>query len=75
MIYIKSIELSDRDSSTDVVDMINLSDGRAIASWNGQASYCVYDKTRGRIEVGAQLVSTEDGESYYGEGFKVYIFA
>jgi hypothetical protein len=74
-ITITSIEESDRNCSTDVVDVIHLSDGRQISAWNGNASYCVYDRARGRVEVGSALVSVEDRESYSGEAFQIYTFA
>jgi hypothetical protein len=74
-ITITSIEESDRNCSTDVVDIVHLSDGRQISAWNGNSSYCVYDKARGRVEVGASLVSVEDGESYSGEAFQIFTFA
>ncbi len=72
---IVSIEISDRDCSTDVVDIIHLSDGRSIQAWNGQASYCVYDKAKGRVEIGASLISSEEDETYSGEPFTVFTFA
>jgi hypothetical protein len=72
---ITSIELSERDNSTDVVDIITLSDGRVLQAWNGNASYIAYDKAKGNIEVGAWLEKVEDDESYKGDAFKVYTFA
>jgi hypothetical protein len=62
------------DSSTDVVDIIHLSDGRKISSWNGNPSYFVYDEAHGRIEVGAELLSIETDESWGGEEFQRYKF-
>ena len=72
---IVSIDWSDRDCSTDVVDIIHLSDGRTIQAWNGQASYCAYDNAKGRVEVGASLVSEEGDETYSGDPFRVFTFA
>jgi hypothetical protein len=72
---ISRIEKSDKNCSTDVVDVIHLTDGTTISAWNGNASYCVYDKAKGKVEVGASLVSVEDRESYHGEPYKVYVFA
>lgn len=74
-VTITEIEFSDHDCSTDVVDVIHLSDGTQISVWNGNASYCVYDKAKGRVEVGAHLVSVTDEESYSGENFQVFTFA
>ena len=74
-IKIVAIEWSDRDCSTDVVDIIDLSDGRTILAWNGQATYCAYDKAKGRVEVGASLISSEEDETYSGEPFTVFTFA
>ena len=72
---IESIVLSDKNDSTHVVDIIKLDDGRVIQAWNGNASYCVYDKAHGNIAVGSVLISSHEEESYNGEPYTVYVFA
>jgi hypothetical protein len=57
-----------------VVDIIHLSDGRQISAWNGQACYLVYDEAKGRVEIGATLVSVSADESYSGDPFTVFTF-
>jgi len=74
MTTIKEIIWSDRNESTHVCDVITLSDGRIIHSWNGNASYEVYDKAHGRLEVGSVLVKEEDDESYHGIPFTNFHF-
>jgi hypothetical protein len=72
---IASIEVSDRSDSTQVVDIINLTNGQVILAWNGNACYTAYDQVKGRVEVGATLVRVEDHENHRDEGFQVYTFA
>ncbi len=72
---IVKIDRADTDDSTEVVDIIHLSTGHQLSVWSGKASYSVFDKAQGRVEVGAELVSVEDDESYSGEAFKVFTFA
>jgi hypothetical protein len=74
MTTITNIEWSDRNESTHVVDIITLSDGRIIRSWNGNSSYCVYDKAHGRLQVGAILTREEEDESYDGTPFTNFHF-
>ena len=69
MTTITNIEWSDRNESTHVCDVITLSDGNIIYAWNGNSSYCVYDKVHGQIEVGAVLKKTQEDWSYGGEIF------
>tara|TARA_R110000868_G_scaffold225542_1_gene477746 strand:- start:459 stop:950 length:492 start_codon:yes stop_codon:yes gene_type:complete len=71
---IEKIEFSDTASSTDVVDIITLSDGLVISAWNGNPSYIAYNKAYGNIAVGATLVAIKDDESVMGDPLKVYIF-
>lgn len=74
MITIAKIELSNRENSTEVCDIITLSDGRVIYAWNGAATYCVYDKVTGSIKVGAQLVEEQKMESYNGLPYTLFVF-
>jgi hypothetical protein len=57
------------------VDIITLSDGKAISAWNGNSSYVAYDQAKGNVQVGASLVSVEDDESFKGDSYKIYTFA
>ncbi|NBV00768.1 MAG: hypothetical protein EBS31_04865 [Burkholderiaceae bacterium] len=59
---------------TDVAHIITLSDGRTISAWNGNASYSVPDEAKGRVEVGAELVSVEE-KIQFGEAYKIFTFA
>jgi len=74
VITIVDIWWSDKDESTHVVDIITLSDGCILYSWNGNPSYEVYDKAHGRLEVGAILVKEEEDEAYDGRPFTRYYF-
>jgi hypothetical protein len=74
MTTITNIVWSEREESTHVCDVITLSDDRIIYSWNNNASYLVYDKAHGRLEVGAKLIQEEPDESYYGIPFTRFHF-
>lgn len=74
MKMIKKINWSDRSDNSHVCDVITLSDNSYIYSWNGNASYEVYDKAHGRLEVGAILVKEEEDEAYDGRPFTRYYF-
>jgi len=74
MQMIKKINWSDRNDSSHVVDVITLSDGSYVYSWNGNPAHLVYDEVHGRIVVGASLIKEEQDVSRDGTPFTRYYF-
>jgi hypothetical protein len=70
-ITIISIDYADPNNSTDVVHLVELSDGRTISIWSGKPAYFIYDDcTPYRPRRGARLVGStkeEDRTVYHFE--------
>ncbi len=70
---IESIDYADPDISTDVVDLVHLSDGVTLHIDAGKPTHNIYDQAIGDVEVGAELVETiieGDGGEYRTHLFK-----
>jgi hypothetical protein len=65
---IKKVKLADPSVSTDVVHLVDLSDGRRLQLWSGAATYCLYDTHMGPLVEGAVLKASyldDDGTTSY----------
>jgi len=63
-ITITSIDYSDPNCSTDVVDLVKLSNGKTLLIGNGKASYNIYDDYTGTLVAGAKLVGSTDEDDH-----------
>ena len=75
-VTITKVDYADPDDSTHVTHVVDLSDGRTLLLWSGQASYERYDDREGPLVVGAVLTGVTNRPNEIGAGYHtVYHFS
>lgn len=62
--HILSIDFADPSISTDVVHLVEMSDGRTLSIWSGASSAAHYDQHTGDLRVGAELTGVTPGDDF-----------